>query len=247
MTRSRHGRFVEPDESSYLASVSDLMSALMFIFIIALAVFVLSFKEQQQRLTGTSEERERLLRRIAAELRRQGETRIAVYPDQGVIRFGEAILFDSGKAEVKTEGVLAIERLRRVLEEVLPCYAEQYDLQKCGDDGTRGKVDAVFVEGHTDSQPVRRWGAAFDDNWDLSAARARRVYHSLVTADGALGLLRNTNSESLFSVSGYADSRPVDVNRLDPNRRIDLRFVMVPPPDLLPPPAEETKSRLAVP
>jgi hypothetical protein len=32
----------------------------------------------------------------------------------------------------------------------------------------------------------------------------------------------------LFSVAGYADSRPVSEVR-DLNRRIDLRFVMVPP------------------
>jgi len=233
------------EDGNYLASVSDLMSALIFIFIIALAVFVLSFKQQQKRLTGTAEERERLLRLVAARLRDEGETRITIDPDQGVIRFGEAILFDSGEAEVKETGLEAIDRLRRVLEKVLPCYSYNSDRAGCGDAGSAGTVDAVFVEGHTDSTPVRARSARFDDNWDLSATRARRVFQRLANPDGVLASLRNLNDQPLFSVSGYADSRPVDAARLDPNRRIDLRFVMAPPPDLLPKPAEETQKEMA--
>lgn len=234
----------ESEEGSYLASISDLMSALMFIFIIALAVFVLSFKQQQERLTGATDERKRLLEKIAQRLREQGETRIQVDANNGVIRFGEAILFDSGRAEVKEAGQIAVERLKWVLEGVLPCYSRDVVALQCGQDGTRGKVDAVFVEGHTDTDRIKAGSSRFDDNWDLSAARARGVFQRLVPAGGELEKLRNVEGQPLFSVSGYADSRPVDLDRLDPNRRIDLRFVMVPPPDLLPRPAEQTRDRM---
>jgi chemotaxis protein MotB len=242
----RTGRASYDEEGSYLASVSDLMSALIFIFIITLTLFVLSFKQQQDRLTGTTEERDRLLRMIEQRLRDQGETRITVDPDQGVIRFGEAILFDSGRAEVKSAGLEAIGRLRAVLESVLPCYAAGTDRHDCGAAGEDGKVDAVFVEGHTDSQPIRAGNLLFEDNWDLSATRARRVFQELVPSTGTLVALRNSNRQPLFSVSGYAESRPVDETHLDPNRRIDLRFVMVPPPDLLPAPARQTKEGMAI-
>jgi flagellar motor protein MotB len=191
MPRRLSSKSEREEGGSYLASVSDLMSALMFIFIIALSVFVLSFKQQQERLTGTADERTRLLNLIKQRLTEQGETRIEIDADNGVIRFGEAILFDSGRAEVKQEGQVAVERLRLVLESVLPCYSRAAVTMECGQDGTRGKVDAVFVEGHTDSQPIRAGSGRFEDNWDLSASRARNVFQRLLPEDGNLSALRN--------------------------------------------------------
>lgn len=51
--------------------------------------------------------------------------------------------------------------------------------------------------------------------------------------------LVNPRGEPIFSCSGYAETRPVRENGLDPNseegraanRRIDIRFVMMPPQD----------------
>jgi chemotaxis protein MotB len=256
--RRRRSATAEGEDGSYLASVSDLMSALMFIFIIALAVSVLSFNEQKKAfedqkdvLTGTTEERRRLLQGIEKSLREKGETRIKVDSDNGVIRFGEAILFDSGRADVRLDGIEAIARLRIVLEEVLPCYSGGR-LASCGERGARGTVDAVFVEGHTDSVPIQEGRGRFSDNWELSAARARTVFRALVEggsspsepvvlAPAQLASLKNENGQSIFSISGYADQRPVDTTANDPNRRIDLRFVMVPPKALLQPePATRT-------
>lgn len=255
----------DSEDGSYLASVSDLMSALMFIFIIALAVSVLSFNEQRKEfedqkeaLTGTAEERRRLLEDIDRRLRERGETRIEVDSDNGVIRFGEAILFDSGKADVGVNGVEAIARLRGVLEEVLPCYSRGR-LSSCGEHGERGTVDAVFVEGHTDSVPVQPGRGRYLDNWELSAARARTVFQVLTgigvmpidgieVAPTTLAGLMNDNDQSIFSISGYADRRPVDASANERNRRIDLRFVMVPPKRLLAPePALRTQEGLARP
>ncbi len=254
----------EAADGSYLASVSDLMSALMFIFIIALAASVLSLRQQEQkfrddqrRLTGTTEERRRLMDEIMRLLREEGETRIEIDADNGVIRFGEAILFDSGRADVKADGVVAIARLRRVLEAVLPCYAADRIAADCRSRGGDGTVDAVFVEGHTDKVRIQP-GGRYSDNWELSAARARTVYQQLMQPDaataatvvpddlsGSLGRLKNSQRQSVFSISGYADRRPVDADRLEANRRIDLRFVMAPPPELLlPAPAADTRDQM---
>lgn len=265
--RQRRGTRAEETDGSYLASVSDLMSALMFIFIIALAASVLSLRQQEQkfvadqrRLTGTTEERRRLMEEIKKRLREGGETRIVIDADNGVIRFGEGILFDSGRADVKAEGIATIARLREVLESVLPCYAENRSAE-CGGQGDDGTVDAVFVEGHTDKVRIQP-GGRFSDNWELSAARARTVYQELMRANdrsgigaaladdlsGPLGQLKNAQRQSLFSISGYADRRPVDETNLEPNRRIDLRFVMVPPRELLlPAPAMDTQDRMRIP
>ena len=47
--------------------------------------------------------------------------------------------------------------------------------------------------------------------------------------------MKNKNGEPLFSCSGYADTRPISGNDTEEgrqeNRRIDLRFTMIPPAD----------------
>jgi chemotaxis protein MotB len=133
---------------------------------------------------------------------------------------------------------------------VLPCYSETETVtarERCNQRGQNGKVDALFIEGHTDDRPISA-ANNFKDNWDLSTARARTVYLGLVNEQGGLDRLRNREGQPLLSVSGYADRRGVAVNDTEENRRqnrrIDLRFVMVPPQDALPKPATETKESL---
>ena len=236
MTRKRSR--LAGEEGNYLASVSDLMFALMFVFIITLSVFVLSFQQRTEELAGADEARQALLIEIQQALEAEGETRISVDAENGLIRFGEAILFPSGSAQVTDDGAMAITLLKAVLERVLPCYSQSRTERECGMAGDSGTVDAVFIEGHTDRVPIGN--EAFEDNWDLSATRARRVYQLLVPEGEALDELRNVNMESMFTVSGYADRRPVDPDDLEVNRRIDLRFVMVPPSERPNPPAAET-------
>lgn len=52
-------------------------------------------------------------------------------------------------------------------------------------------------------------------------------------ANPKLATLLNDRSEQIFSVSGYADTRPIADNATDAgrrdNRRIDMRFSMTPP------------------
>lgn len=74
------------------------------------------------------------------------------------VRALESVLFDSGRAEIKTEG-----------REVLARVAEQ--LRQL--EGHR-----VRVEGHTDSVPISN--QRFPSNWELSAARAVTVVRFLI-------------------------------------------------------------------
>jgi hypothetical protein len=124
---------------------------------------------------------------------------------------------------------VVVSSLREVLEEVLPCYTLNTRVD-CGERGTGGKIDAIFIEGHTDSTQFAQGASGrFRDNWELSAGRARAVFGVLVPRESSLAALLNPERQPLFSVSGYAETRPVDPNDLSLNRRIDLRFVMVPP------------------
>jgi flagellar motor protein MotB len=87
----------------------------------------------------------------------------------------------------------------------------------------------VFIEGHSDRDPLAP-GGAFTDNWDLSTARALATYRELMAAEPALS---GQNARPLFSVAGYGPDRPIAPGDSEQdkarNRRIDLRVVMATP------------------
>lgn len=83
-------------------------------------------------------------------------------------------------------------------------------------DVLRDTEGQVAVEGHTDDVPIST--ARFRSNWALSSARAVSVAHGLF-GDGPLG-------EERFSVSGFADTRPLVSNETPAgrarNRRVEI-------------------------
>ena len=122
--------------ANYLASVSDLVAALIFIFIIMLAIFAYQLanvtKEQVEakedlterihELSADDETRDRILQVIAERLL-SGGIRVEVLSEQGVLRFSDnAINFPSGGERPVARHSPNVGRLARVLAEVLPCY-----------------------------------------------------------------------------------------------------------------------------
>lgn len=76
-------------------------------------------------------------------------------------------------------------------------------------------LHAMRIEGHTDSDPIS--SSQYPSNWELSAARASSVVRYLIS--------RFKFSPSLFTASGYADTRPLDtaISPKDPaNRRVEI-------------------------
>ena len=98
-----------------------------------------------------------LVDKLESELR-AGEIEIQELRGQLQVRALDRILFDSGRAEIKTAG-----------ERVLGAVATQIrDLNGY----------TIRVEGHTDDRPIST--ALFPSNWELSSARAARVVRFLV-------------------------------------------------------------------
>ena len=227
-----HG--IIPEESGdYLVSLADLMAGLLFVFIITLMVFVMNFQGATVELTNTEQLRATMLQEIATALSQRG-VRVSVVENNGVLRLTEnEILFPSGSAEPREEDQVRVAVLAEVLETVLSCYAgppSGVPLSGCRTI-LPGRLEAVFLEGHTDNVPVHT--GRFEDNWVLSAQRALFTYRALLRVRPGLGTFVNHRNQPLFSVSGYGDGRPIVAYTLPTpeirNRRIDLRFVMVPP------------------
>ena len=78
-------------------------------------------------------------------------------------------------------------------------------------------TNPIAVEGHTDDAPMTKTTGKYQDNWDLSAARAVNVVRYL---------LNRGIAPDRFSATGYADTKPlvpnIDEMTRTKNRRIDI-------------------------
>lgn len=215
-------------QENFLASASDLMAGLLLVFVILLMTIAHRFMtaahtldEQKREILEADRTRREMLQEIRKALEREG-IKVAIDEDNGILRMPEAILFDVGHASFRAGAELKLRTLAKELEIAIP---------KCK------ALEAVFVEGHTDNAPVIGQvidgGIIFRDNWDLSFARAKNTFQTLMKISPKLRSKKNNNKQPLFSLSAYGEERPVAPNNSKENsalnRRIELRFVLESP------------------
>ncbi|HKP00191.1 MAG TPA: OmpA family protein [Nitrospiraceae bacterium] len=148
-----------------------------------------------QRLTKTQED---LSKSLKAEIER-GDIKIKQVRDRLTINMVEKVLFNSGQAQVKPQGLTVLKSVSDILKNVS-------DKQ-------------IRIEGHTDNVPIGvKIRDKFPTNWELSTARATTVVRYFIEKGGV-------DRENLEAV-GYADTRPVADNETDEgrtaNRRIEI-------------------------
>lgn len=243
---SRDG-LMEEDSTGYLMSVSDMMAGLLFVFILALTAFIISFQAARneaqaarseaearvEEVTDAQQQRRTMLEEIERVLREKYGIRVTIAPEHGILRIPDrSISFPSAQASLAEPELTKLEGIAQVLADVVSCYAAGEEVPERCDPRKRGELDAALVEGHTDNVPIAE-GARFEDNLELSTARAAFTYRKMVDSQALLADLKNVQGQPIFSVSGYGDNRPVvehDTPTEDRrNRRIDLRFLMAPP------------------
>lgn len=117
-----------------------------------------------------------------------------------VITFVAEVLFDSGKAVVRKEAYLMLDKVARVIRDKV------YDRE-------------IGIEGHTDNEPIKYSG--WKSNWELSTARATSVLHYMED-NGKLNPKR-------LSAIGYGEYRPVASNETvegkQKNRRVEVVII----------------------
>jgi chemotaxis protein MotB len=227
----------EEAEEGYFVSITDMMIGLLFLFIIMLMYFALQLRTVTQDLTTADDSRSKLLERVAGYMR-DHNVKAEVDLEAGVLRLPDDVLFDKGREDPKPSGVAAIQVLADALDANLPCYAFQPGQGRpAGCDDSPHSVEVILIEGHTDSDRLSANGR-MRDNWDLSSARASNTFRILSQYKPDLLQYRSgpdsdPSSQTLLSVAGYADQRPVDAADNEQakgrNRRIDLRFIMSSP------------------
>lgn len=256
MAGRRNRSLGESEGDSYLASLSDLMVGMLFIFIIMLMAFALSYRSAEDDSSATVEalatmvdevtrktaflekgqalltENKVMLDRMLEEIRRAlAERKVdATVEEGGVLRLRDSMPFASGDADLGPVAARTTAILAETLAGIMPCYsATAAKRGRCPAD-SRPILEGVFIEGHTDNQPI---SGKYRDNWVLSTARASNTYEAIKAAAPTLGQLRNGTGKVMFGVSGYGEERPVASNESNTsralNRRIDLRFLLATP------------------
>jgi len=159
-----------------------------------LSVYQDKASEAENALTQATQE--------AADIRQQLEELARREPafeyDQatGTLSVAAEVLFDSGKARLKKTGIEALRKVAPILA---------------------GSGRLVRVDGHTDSDPIKR--SKWEDNWQLASERARQVVKLLVK--------EGVDKDRLF-FAAFADTRPKAENTTAKGKRLNRRVELVP-------------------
>lgn len=154
-------------------------------------------EDKVRELSGTYEQ---LLSNMKNEIAK-GQVTISELRGKLTVNMEAAILFDSGKADVKPEGLGILNKMVETLKSV--------------------SDKAIRIEGHTDDvQITGALARTFPTNWELSAARAINV---------ARFLQEQGIDPRNLSAAAFAEHKPVADNNTKEgrakNRRIELTLV----------------------
>lgn len=154
--------------------------------------------EKEKELAKVKSTYENLVKEMKKEIEK-GDIKITQAVDRLTVNLVEKILFDSGKAEVKPEGLKILKRVGDILKSVT-------DKQ-------------IRIEGHTDNVAIgAKIRHKYPTNWELSTTRATNVVRYLQDTVGV--------DPSMLFAAGFSEYRPVTPNESDEgkaqNRRIEI-------------------------
>ena len=108
------------------------------------------------------------------------------------------LLFDSGKAKIRSEAFPLLAKVSAILRDNMAQFN-------------------IGIEGHTDNVPIKQSG--WKSNWELSTARALSVLHYLANDQGI--------SPERLSAIGYGEYRPLVSNGSSDGRKQNRRVEIV--------------------
>lgn len=205
----------------YWISISDLMTSLLFIFIIILAYTFFTFKQKSDAFEANANARSELLKILQADLNKSS-INVDIDPENGNMRVKADTFFASGSAIPSEEGKRKLIEIAKQIKEKITTTPKY-----------KKAIDTIFIEGHTDSKPLSQsLGGRSWRNLELSSQRAINSFEEMNNTVG-IAQMKNSSGKFLFSYSGYADMRPIpglenntSQEAMEKNRRIEFFFAL---------------------
>jgi chemotaxis protein MotB len=155
-------------------------------------------REKEQEVQEMSSTYEELLNKMESEIEK-GQVTISELKGKLTVNMVDAILFDSGKAEVKEAGMAVLQKVIDILKDVTD--------------------KAIRIEGHTDNVPISEALAQkYPTNWELSARRAVNVTRFLQE--------QGLDPENLGAVA-YGKYQPIADNDTVEGRALNRRIEII--------------------
>ena len=192
------------EDELWLISYADLLTLLIGFFVLLLAVSPVKpaqFERMAASISGGAPAPlEELKQKVDEFITQEGLQQQVLTREEAdglAIEFKDALLFDSGSADIRADGNKAIGSIARMLQ-TLPSRA-------------------VVIEGYTDDVPIRT--SRFASNWELSSQRAINVRTAL--EQGGVG--RGWMSVRGFADTRRVDAQGSPEEQRAANRRVVIR------------------------
>lgn len=198
-------------EKPFWISFSDLMTALMVLFLVVMGVALLAVTknvtEREKQEEQYRKDVEELFRRFENEAKKFSG--IKVDRQRGIIDFGQRANFDFGKYDLSVEKESA-------LREFVPTM-----LALANDELGQRVLKRYVIEGYTDQQ------GSYLTNLNLSLNRSQRVLCTMFATSGDKLLTeeQKTDVRDLFLVGGYSfnSAKPTP----EESRRVEMRVELL--------------------
>lgn len=184
-------------KSSLIIFLSLSLAGCTFIFQTGRRSDLQKIQELSTRLDELAQTKILLEERLAQEIKDK-DISLKMNEKGLVITFVADVLFDSGKAKLKSGAVNGLGKVAKILQENVPQLN-------------------IGIEGHTDNVPIKSSG--WKSNWELSTARALSVLHYLVDEKDI--------SPDRVSAIGYGEYKPVASNDSKEGRQLNRRVEIV--------------------
>ena len=155
-------------------------------------------EQEKARLLEERDRLENARRSMEERLRGSGAT-VRIKEGKLSVMLPSSILFNSGQIILKKAAKNSLTKVCNVLKKDFPNAN-------------------IRIEGHTDSDPLKRTKKVYNSNWELSALRASNVLHYLVDSC-------HLDPEKLY-IAGFGKYQPVASNKSKggkkKNRRVEI-------------------------
>ena len=159
------------------------------------------YNSSEQEKAKLIEERDRLenARRSMEERLKGSGASVRIKEGMISVMLPSSILFNSGQTKLKKTAEDSLTKVCNVLKKDFP-------------------NEAIRIEGHTDSDPIKRTKKLYVSNWELSALRAANVLHFLEDKC-------HLDPKKLY-IAGFGEYQPVASNKdksgKTKNRRVEI-------------------------